>query len=92
MLVVFVALIVGPIVAGKYISFNDIPMSLKQPTGLKNNDTTNEPTGPNGNFGNPDATATSESGDSAPAATSDTGAAAAAATLEAVRMLRYMAY
>ncbi|KAF2011689.1 glycosyltransferase family 48 protein [Aaosphaeria arxii CBS 175.79] len=45
-LVVFVALIAGPIVGGKYIKLNfNIPMELLQPTGLKNNDTKTQVTG-----------------------------------------------
>ena len=39
MLIVFVALLVGPIVAGKYLPKLDIPMDLLQPTGWNNNDT-----------------------------------------------------
>ena len=40
MLVVFVALIVGPIVARKFIAIpSNIPMDLLQPTGQNNNDT-----------------------------------------------------
>ena len=45
MFVIFMALIVGPIVAGKYFGKLDIPMQLLQPTGLKNNDTSNRVTG-----------------------------------------------
>ena len=46
LLVVFIALIVGPVVAGKYLKLNfKIPMDLLQPTGLNNNDTTTEVTG-----------------------------------------------
>jgi 1,3-beta-glucan synthase len=45
-LVVFVALLAGPIVAGKYIpKMDSIPMDLLQPTGLNNNDTKATPTG-----------------------------------------------
>jgi 1,3-beta-glucan synthase len=40
MLVVFVALIVGPIVAKRFVSIpGGIPMDLLQPTGQNNNDT-----------------------------------------------------
>jgi 1,3-beta-glucan synthase len=40
MLVVFVALIVGPVVAKRFISIpKGIPMDLLQPTGQNNNDT-----------------------------------------------------
>jgi 1,3-beta-glucan synthase len=40
MLVVFVALIVGPAVARKFVTVpNGIPMDLLQPTGQNNNDT-----------------------------------------------------
>lgn len=46
MLVVFLALIVGPLVARKYLSgLPTIPMDLLQPTGQNNNDTTNSNTG-----------------------------------------------
>lgn len=45
MLVVFIALLVGPLVAGKYLNFNSIPLNLIQPTGLNHNDTTNSQTG-----------------------------------------------
>ncbi|OCK84889.1 glycosyltransferase family 48 protein [Lepidopterella palustris CBS 459.81] len=45
-LIVFVALIAGPIVAGKYLtSLPTIPMQLLQPTGLNNNDTSGSQTG-----------------------------------------------
>ncbi|KAF2835939.1 glycosyltransferase family 48 protein [Patellaria atrata CBS 101060] len=48
MLIMFVALIVGPVVAGKFLKdLPDIPMDLLQPTGLKNNDTTSELTAQN---------------------------------------------
>jgi 1,3-beta-glucan synthase len=45
---VFLALIVGPIVAGKYIKLDiakSLPLEIMQPTGFSNNDTTNTPTG-----------------------------------------------
>ena len=45
MFIIFMALIVGPIVAGKYLGKLDIPLQLLQPTGLNNNDTTNQATG-----------------------------------------------
>lgn len=46
MLIVFVALIAGPIVAGRFFkTLPSIPLDLLQPTGLNNNDTTSEPTG-----------------------------------------------
>jgi 1,3-beta-glucan synthase len=45
MLVVFVALVVGPLVAGKYINFTNIPLQLAQPTGLNRNDTLSSETG-----------------------------------------------
>jgi 1,3-beta-glucan synthase len=45
-LVVFIALIAGPIVAGKYIKFElNLPLPLIQPTGLNNNDTRATATG-----------------------------------------------
>ena len=45
MFIIFMALIIGPIVAGKYLGKLDIPLQLLQPTGLNNNDTTNHQTG-----------------------------------------------
>ncbi|KAF2500178.1 beta-1,3-glucan synthase-like protein [Lophium mytilinum] len=46
LLIVFVALIVGPIVAGKFLTtLPTIPMDLLQPTGLNNNDTSGSHTG-----------------------------------------------
>jgi 1,3-beta-glucan synthase len=45
-LIVFIALIAGPIVAGRFLKLNmDIPMDLLQPVGLNNNDTKATPTG-----------------------------------------------
>ncbi|KAF2444009.1 glycosyltransferase family 48 protein [Karstenula rhodostoma CBS 690.94] len=46
LLVIFIALVVGPVVAGKFLKMDiDIPMDLLQPTGLNNNDTTTKVTG-----------------------------------------------
>lgn len=46
MLLVFVLLIAGPLVASKFIhGLPSIPLELMQPTGLNNNDTTNVVTG-----------------------------------------------
>ena len=45
MFIIFMALIVGPIVAGKYLKGLNIPLQLLQPTGLNNNDTSNRVTG-----------------------------------------------
>ncbi len=46
MLIIFVALIAGPIVAGKFFGkLPKIPMDLLQPTGQNNNDTSNSQTG-----------------------------------------------
>ena len=45
MLVVFLALVVGPVVAGKYVPLKKIPMSLLQPVGYNNNDTFSTVTG-----------------------------------------------
>lgn len=46
MLIIFVALIVGPIVASKFLtSMPSIPMQLLQPTGLNHNDTSDTQTG-----------------------------------------------
>jgi len=45
-LIIFIALIVGPIVASKFLTMNvSIPMQLLQPTGLNNNDTSGSHTG-----------------------------------------------
>lgn len=87
LLVVFLAIIVGPIVAGKQLKLDvNVPMELLQPTGFSNNDTTNTPTGkcvqgvcPEYQGG---GAADTGSGDSA-AATSDEAAR---------RFRRYMAY
>lgn len=46
MLILFVALLAGPLVVARLkISLPDIPMQLMQPTGLNNNDTLSSPTG-----------------------------------------------
>jgi 1,3-beta-glucan synthase len=45
MLIVFIALIVGPLVAGKYITGFTLPLDLAQPTGLNRNDTLSSETG-----------------------------------------------
>ena len=45
MFIIFLALIVGPIVAGKYLGKLSIPLQLMQPTGLNNNDTSDRVTG-----------------------------------------------
>ncbi|RDI84026.1 hypothetical protein Vi05172_g6061 [Venturia inaequalis] len=45
MLVLFIALIVGPLVAGKYITGFTLPLQLAQPTGLNRNDTLSSETG-----------------------------------------------
>jgi 1,3-beta-glucan synthase len=47
LLVVFLALIIGPIVAGNLIHFKleGMPFEIMQPSGFSNNDTTNTPTG-----------------------------------------------
>lgn len=46
MFTIFVALIVGPVVAGKFLkNLPTIPLDLLQPTGLNNNDTSNLRTG-----------------------------------------------
>lgn len=46
MFTVFVALIAGPVVAGRFLTnLPAIPMDLLQPTGLNNNDTSNLRTG-----------------------------------------------
>lgn len=46
MLIIFVALLAGPLVVARLkISLPDIPMNLLQPTGLDKNDTLSSPTG-----------------------------------------------
>ena len=46
MLILFVALLAGPLVVARLkISLPSIPMQLMQPTGLNNNDTLSSPTG-----------------------------------------------
>ncbi len=45
MFIIFMALIIGPIVAGKFLGKLNIPLQLLQPTGLNNNDTSNRVTG-----------------------------------------------
>ena len=46
MFVIFIALIVGPIVASKFMGkLPSIPLNLLQPTGLDNNDTSSHVTG-----------------------------------------------
>lgn len=47
MFIIFLLMIVGPIVASKFMSndFSGIPMNLLQPTGQNNNDTSSERTG-----------------------------------------------
>ena len=45
MLILFVALIAGPLVAGKYVPKLSIPLDLAQPTGLNHNDTLTTVTG-----------------------------------------------
>lgn len=76
LLVIFIALIVGPVVAGKYLDFSnlDFPMQLLQPTGLNNNDTSAEvtgrcangvcPVGPEGGSGGAAATGSADDSDS----------------------------
>lgn len=45
LLVLFLVLIVAPIVAGKFLKFDNIPAQLAQPTGLNRNDTISSETG-----------------------------------------------
>lgn len=69
MFIIFLALIVGPVFAGKYIKhLPSIPMQLLQPTGQNNNDTSGVTTGKG-----LDGLGAAGSG---AAATSDSGAAA----------------
>ena len=88
LLVVFLAIIVGPIVAGKQLKLDvTIPMELLQPTGFSNNDTTDTPTGNCIQGACPEyqggAAANTGSGDSAEASSTDDAAR---------RFRRYMAY
>jgi 1,3-beta-glucan synthase len=88
MLVVFLCLIVGPIVAGKFLKLDigdSIPMDIMQPTGYNNNDTSASVTGtciqgkcPEYQGGNGGA--------------ADDTEPAAATTDPAARFRRYMAY
>jgi 1,3-beta-glucan synthase len=86
LLVVFLALIVGPIVAGKQIKLKvSLPMELLQPSGYSNNDTSDQVTGTCIQANCPpyqggEAAAT---GDSAEASSTDEAAR---------RFRRYMAY
>lgn len=84
LLVVFLALIVGPIVAGSKLNFKlDLPMELMQPTGFSNNDTGSTPTGTCIQGKCPEY----QPGD---AATDDSSAAET--TAGSRRLRRYMAY
>lgn len=87
LLVVFLALIVGPIVAGKQIKLSlTLPMELLQPTGYSNNDTSASVTGKCVQGTCPEYQGGDATGD---AAATD---AAASSTGEARRFRRYMAY
>lgn len=87
LLVVFLALIIGPIVAGKQIKLNvSLPMELLQPTGYSNNDTTAEVTGKCVQGTCPEY----QGGDAN--ADTDSDSADATATEAARRFRRYMAY
>jgi 1,3-beta-glucan synthase len=88
LLIVFLCLIVGPIVAGKFLKLdigNSIPMDIMQPTGYSNNDTKAtvsgsclQPKCPEYQGG--DATGGGEAAETT------------AASTEAARFRRYMAY
>jgi 1,3-beta-glucan synthase len=88
MLIVFLCLIVGPIVAGKFLKLDigsSIPMEIMQPTGYSNNDTSASVTGPCRQAQCPEY----QGGD----ATGGGAAAEPAATTDpAARFRRYMAY
>jgi 1,3-beta-glucan synthase len=60
MLVIFIALLAGPLVARKFIKDlfkpQDFPMQLLQPTGLDNNDTSSKETGTAISGGDPTST------------------------------------
>lgn len=88
LLVVFLALIVGPIVAGKQIKLNvSLPMELLQPTGYSNNDTSASNTGSCIQANCPPYQAGDATGDSG-----DSAEATATSTEAARRFRRYMAY
>jgi len=59
MLVVFVVLVAGPLIGGRYVKGFSIPDNLAQPTGLNNNDTFSSETGTGVNGGIGAAPATS---------------------------------
>jgi 1,3-beta-glucan synthase len=88
LLIIFLCLIVGPIVAGKFLKLdigNSIPMQIMQPTGYNNNDTNAIVTGSCIQDKCPEyqGGVTGGGGDSTePAATTDAAA----------RFRRYMAY
>jgi 1,3-beta-glucan synthase len=79
LLVVFLALIIGPIVAGSFLKLDlgDLPMHIMQPSGFSNNDTSSTPTGScihgacppyqggDGNGGDAEATGSAEPTDDA---------------------------
>lgn len=73
MLVVFIVLVVGPLVGGRYVKGFSIPDNLAQPTGLNNNDTFSSLTGSSLNGG--------------AAATSAAAAATTAAATGKLRMM-----
>lgn len=62
MLIIFIVLIIGPIIARKYIGSlgDNLPLDLMQPTGQNNNDTLNF--SKTGSFRNPGVSATGGSG------------------------------
>jgi 1,3-beta-glucan synthase len=89
LLIVFLCLIVGPIVAGKFLKLdigNSIPMQIMQPTGYSNNDTSATVTGKCIQDKCPEY----QGGDSTGGGGADT--TAAATTDAAARFRRYMAY
>jgi len=45
MLFLFIVLVVGPLVAGRFVKGFNVPDNLAQPTGLNNNDTFSSETG-----------------------------------------------
>ena len=61
LLVVFIAMVAGPLVAGKYLKFDPLSSAhLMQPVGLNNNDTKSYETG--GTAGGTDAAAPTATG------------------------------
>jgi 1,3-beta-glucan synthase len=91
LLIIFLCLIVGPIVAGKFLKLSigdQIPLQIMQPTGYNNNDTSAEVTGSCIQDKCPEYQGGVTGGGGGGAAATD----AAATSDAAARFRRYMAY